>query len=282
MKGGRLLFLRIPHPHPIKAEEKKSFSSHSATGEKGVQTPTSEFPFFGHQDLASSPTLVGVAVTGRLGVGMAVAAFSVRGVGLCGGREAPGVGPLGLGEGATHPQTPSPPPWAGPRGSPVGREGVGALTQGVGDEVQEGVPQEAPRGEAEQQLEQGLMLGAVGLHGDQEEDEVGGSADQEGRPEGLRGRERAGGASVTEGSSSPTSSADSKGGREKNPSRTLGETPHPPPLVWRQPGGRLPPPPRKPLWTQPLRGSDLHPHTGGRGFPSHCRQRGGWGVAPLT
>lgn len=62
------------------------------------------------------------------------------------------------------------------------------LTQRMRDEVQEGISQEAPRGKAEQHLQQGLVLGGVGLHRDQEEDEVGGCADEEGGPNGLRTR----------------------------------------------------------------------------------------------
>ena len=70
-------------------------------------------------------------------------------------------------------------------GGKVG-SGTRPLTQGVWDEVQEGVSQEAPRSKAEQQLKEGLVLGGLGLHRDQEEDEVRGSADEEGGPNGLQ------------------------------------------------------------------------------------------------
>lgn len=114
--------------------------------------------------------------------------------------------------------------------------GEGGLTQGVGDEVQEGVPQEAPRGEAEQELEQGLVLGAVGLHRDQEEDEVGGGADQEGRPQGLRGRGgRNGGEGETRPQSRRAAPPPDPQGRKRR-----GETPHSGlPNLWRQPGGQF-------------------------------------------
>lgn len=56
--------------------------------------------------------------------------------------------------------------------------------QGVGDEVQEGVPQQPPGGEAEQQSEQSAVLGGVGLQWHQEEEQVWRCADHQ------RGRHR--------------------------------------------------------------------------------------------
>lgn len=57
--------------------------------------------------------------------------------------------------------------------------------------MEEGVAQQTPRGEAEQNLQQVLVLVAVGLNWDQEQDEEGSRADQQGGPDGLeeeRGR----------------------------------------------------------------------------------------------
>lgn len=53
------------------------------------------------------------------------------------------------------------------------------------DEVEEGVAQQSARGEAEQHLEQVLVLVAVGLNRDEEEDEKGSGADQQGGAESL-------------------------------------------------------------------------------------------------
>lgn len=60
------------------------------------------------------------------------------------------------------------------------------LTQSVGDEVEEGVAQEAARGKAQQHLEQVLVLVAVGLDRDQEQDEERSRADQQRRSDGLQ------------------------------------------------------------------------------------------------
>lgn len=48
---------------------------------------------------------------------------------------------------------------------------------GVGDEVEEGISEETPRGEAEQDLEEGGVVLSV-LQGDAEEDEEGGGTDE--------------------------------------------------------------------------------------------------------
>lgn len=61
-----------------------------------------------------------------------------------------------------------------------------AATQSVRDEVEEGVAQQSTRGEAEQNLEQVLVLVTVGLNWDEEEDEERSGADQQGGAEGLR------------------------------------------------------------------------------------------------
>lgn len=58
-------------------------------------------------------------------------------------------------------------------------------TQRVRDEVEEGVAQQPPRGEAEQNLQQVLVLVTVGLNWDQEQDEERSRADQQGGPDGL-------------------------------------------------------------------------------------------------
>lgn len=55
------------------------------------------------------------------------------------------------------------------------------------DEVEEGVAQQTPRGEAEQNLQQILVLVTVGLNWDQEQDEERSRADQQGGPDGLEG-----------------------------------------------------------------------------------------------
>lgn len=65
-------------------------------------------------------------------------------------------------------------------------------TQGVRYQVEEGVAQQPTGGKAEQNLQQVLVLVAVGLNWDQEQDEERSRADQQGRPDGLgggRGRE---------------------------------------------------------------------------------------------
>lgn len=54
------------------------------------------------------------------------------------------------------------------------------------DEVEEGVAQQPPRGEAEQNLQQVLVLVTVGLNWDQEQDEERSRADQQGGPDGLQ------------------------------------------------------------------------------------------------
>lgn len=59
-------------------------------------------------------------------------------------------------------------------------------TQRMRDEVEEGVAQQAARGKAEQHLEQVLVLGAVGLDWDQEQDEERSGTDQQGRSDGLQ------------------------------------------------------------------------------------------------
>ena len=58
-------------------------------------------------------------------------------------------------------------------------------TQGVGDQVKEGVSQQASGCEAQQHLEEVLVLVGVGLHRDEEEAEEGSSADQQGGPYSL-------------------------------------------------------------------------------------------------
>lgn len=59
--------------------------------------------------------------------------------------------------------------------------------------MEEGVAQQAPGGEAEQNLQQVLVLVTVGLDWDEKEDEERSRADQQGGPDGLEGRERTGG-----------------------------------------------------------------------------------------
>jgi len=56
----------------------------------------------------------------------------------------------------------------------------------VWDEVEEGVAQQSARGEAEQHLQQVLVLVAVGLDRDQEQDEERRGADEQSRSDGLR------------------------------------------------------------------------------------------------
>lgn len=64
------------------------------------------------------------------------------------------------------------------------------LTQGVRDEVQEGVSQQPTRGEAQQHLQEVLVLVCIGLDRDQEEDEEGRSTDQQSGTDGLTIREK--------------------------------------------------------------------------------------------
>lgn len=59
-------------------------------------------------------------------------------------------------------------------------------TQSVWYEVQEGVSQQSTWGEAEQHLEQVLVLVAVGLNRDQKQDEEGSRTDQQRRSDGLQ------------------------------------------------------------------------------------------------
>lgn len=75
--GEGSLFLMIHLPRPRQTERKVPRPPLQQRGAKS--------PLFRPQDIALAPTLVGVAVAGGLGVGMAVAAafFSVRSVGLC-------------------------------------------------------------------------------------------------------------------------------------------------------------------------------------------------------
>lgn len=121
-------------------------------------------------------TLVRMSVAGGLGLSVGVPpSFSVMGMGLWEREGGRGSGRAG---GGPPPSFHAPP-----------RAGGLQLTQRVRDEVQEGVPQEPPGGKAQQQLQQGLVLGRVGLHWDEEEDEVGGGTDEEGGPDGLRGGE---------------------------------------------------------------------------------------------
>lgn len=63
-------------------------------------------------------------------------------------------------------------------------------TQSVRYEVEEGVAQQTAGGEAEQHLQQVLVLVTVGLNWDQEQDEERRRADQQGRPDGLEEEER--------------------------------------------------------------------------------------------
>lgn len=51
--------------------------------------------------------------------------------------------------------------------------------------MEEGIAQQTPRGEAEQNLQQVLVLVTVGLNWDQKQDEERSRADQQGRPNGL-------------------------------------------------------------------------------------------------
>lgn len=55
--------------------------------------------------------------------------------------------------------------------------------------MKEGVTEQSTRGEAEQHLEQVLVLVAVGLNWDQEQDEERRRADQQGGADGLRTRD---------------------------------------------------------------------------------------------
>lgn len=68
--------------------------------------------------------------------------------------------------------------------------GIHSLTQGVRDEVQEGVSQQPTRGEAQQHLQEVLVLVCIGLDRDQEEDEEGRSTDQQSGTDGLTIREK--------------------------------------------------------------------------------------------
>lgn len=54
------------------------------------------------------------------------------------------------------------------------------------NEVQEGVTQQSPRREAQQHLQQVLVLVAVGLNWNEEQDEERSRADQQGRSDSLR------------------------------------------------------------------------------------------------
>lgn len=63
-------------------------------------------------------------------------------------------------------------------------------TQSMRYEVKESVAQQSARGEAKQHLEQVLVLIAVGLNWDQEQDEERSGADQQGRSDGLPTRDR--------------------------------------------------------------------------------------------
>lgn len=65
------------------------------------------------------------------------------------------------------------------------QEKVIVHTQRVRNEVQEGIAQQAPRGEAQQNLQQVLVLVTVGLNWDQKQDEERSRADQQGGPDGL-------------------------------------------------------------------------------------------------
>lgn len=67
---------------------------------------------------------------------------------------------------------------------------IHSLTQGVRDEVQEGVSQQPTRGEAQQHLQEVLVLVCIGLDRDQEEDEEGRSTDQQSGTDGLTIREK--------------------------------------------------------------------------------------------
>lgn len=51
--------------------------------------------------------------------------------------------------------------------------------------MEEGIAQQAAGGEAEQNLQQVLVLVTVGLNWDQKQDEERSRADQQGRPDGL-------------------------------------------------------------------------------------------------
>lgn len=51
--------------------------------------------------------------------------------------------------------------------------------------MEEGIAQQAPRGEAQQNLQQVLVLVTVGLNWDQKQDEERSRADQQGGPDGL-------------------------------------------------------------------------------------------------
>lgn len=203
-----------------------------------------------------------------------------------------------------------------PPGGLQGQDGAPArprrLTQGMRDEVQEGIPQKAPRGEAEQQLEQGPVLRAVGLHRNQEQDEVGSGTDEEGGPESLGGREQGG---VTEGSPTPGdpgACCTSRWHSEGESSHGLAAHVAPPApqcrsqepirgpllLVLKHAGRQLLPRGRSrlyitcparlglgaPLWTQPgPRGSALHPLANppaGLSFP--VEGRGRWEARPLA
>lgn len=53
-------------------------------------------------------------------------------------------------------------------------------------EVEEGISQQSTRGEAQQHLEQVLVLVAVGLNWDEEQDEERSRTDQQGGSNGLR------------------------------------------------------------------------------------------------
>lgn len=85
--------------------------------------------------------------------------------------------------------------------TPVVPVGLGGdtLTQRVGDEVEEGVPQQPPRREAEQQPQQRLVPRGVGLQRDEEEEEVRRRADHQGGAQRLgRGQRGLGGVTLVD------------------------------------------------------------------------------------